>query len=159
MATSANSARQLATLLVKDSEGCRLVAYPDPATGGDPWTIGYGATGPGIHPGVKWTQEQADIDLQARLARLLAKIYPIVPAATNPQLAACISFSYNCGMAAMLGSTWFRKLKQGRIQEAAIAILKWNKAGGKVMAGLTTRRKNESRLLLGETEWLLKRKR
>ena len=44
-------------------EGCRLTAYPDPLSGGDPWTIGYGATGPSISKGTVWVQEQADADL------------------------------------------------------------------------------------------------
>ena len=30
--------------LVKEFEGCRLTAYPDPESGGDPWTIGWGST-------------------------------------------------------------------------------------------------------------------
>lgn len=30
--------------LIKEFEGCSLTAYPDPGTGGDPWTIGYGWT-------------------------------------------------------------------------------------------------------------------
>ena len=35
--------------LIKEFEGCHLKAYPDPKTGGDPWTIGFGATGPDIY--------------------------------------------------------------------------------------------------------------
>ena len=49
-----------AVSLVKEFEGCRLEAYPDPGSGGDPITIGWGATGPGIRMGVTWTQQQAD---------------------------------------------------------------------------------------------------
>ncbi len=38
--------------LIERNEGLRLDAYPDPATGGDPWTIGYGDTGPDVVPGI-----------------------------------------------------------------------------------------------------------
>ena len=45
--------------LIKHWEGCRLTAYPDPASGADPWTIGYGHTGPEVKPGLTISQEQA----------------------------------------------------------------------------------------------------
>ena len=40
-------------------EGLRLKAYPDPATGADPWTIGYGHTGLDVHPGKTITKAEA----------------------------------------------------------------------------------------------------
>jgi len=45
--------------LIKEFEGCKLEAYPDPASGGEPWTIGVGST-KGVHKGMVITQEQAD---------------------------------------------------------------------------------------------------
>jgi lysozyme len=42
--------------LIKRFEGCVLEAYPDPGTGNDPWTVGWGSTGPGIRKGVVWTE-------------------------------------------------------------------------------------------------------
>ena len=149
MATSID----IAMKLEKDSEGCRLRAYPDPATGKEPWTIGYGATGPNIGPNTKWTQQQAEEDLRLRNLALLARISPRIPAATTMQLAACLDFSYNCGLPAMLGSTWFRYLRKGQPGIAAQKILAWNKAAGRVMLGLTNRRKKEAKLLLGELPW------
>ena len=50
-------------------ESCKLKAYPDPATGGLPWTIGWGHTGPEVKPGLVWTQEQADAAFAERLAK------------------------------------------------------------------------------------------
>lgn len=44
--------------LMRD-EGLRLRAYADPQSGGAPWTIGYGHTGPQIRPGLVWTQAEA----------------------------------------------------------------------------------------------------
>ncbi len=55
---------------LKLDEGCRLHAYPDPLTGGEPWTVGFGATGAGIGPHTIWTQQQADVDIIARIGRL-----------------------------------------------------------------------------------------
>ena len=149
MATSID----IAMKLEKDSEGCRLRAYPDPATGREPWTIGYGATGPNIGPNTKWTQQQAEEDLRLRNLALLARISPKIPNATIKQLAACLDFSYNCGLPAMLGSTWFRSLRRGNYKIAATQILAWNKAAGRVMVGLTNRRKKEAKLILGEYPW------
>ena len=62
-------ALSLALPLIKRFEGCVLTAYPDPGTGDDPWTIGYGATGEGIEEGVVWTQAQADNRLLTDAAR------------------------------------------------------------------------------------------
>ena len=48
------------TLLIHNFEDCKLVAYPDPKTGGDPWTIGRGHTGKDVHKGLVWTLAQCD---------------------------------------------------------------------------------------------------
>ncbi len=54
--------------LLKTWEGCRLSAYPDPASGGAPWTVGYGHTGAGVGPGLTITQQQAEAWLQSDVA-------------------------------------------------------------------------------------------
>lgn len=61
---------------IKAYEGCarlradgRYEAYPDPGTGGAPWTIGWGATGADVRPGIVWTKEQCDRRLEADIAR------------------------------------------------------------------------------------------
>ena len=56
--------------LIKSWEGCRLCAYPDPASGGAPWTIGYGHTGPEVHQGLAISQQQAEAWLAADIAKL-----------------------------------------------------------------------------------------
>jgi|SRR5665213_3749404 len=48
---------------IAGDEGLRLTAYPDPLTHAAPWTIGYGHTGLDVHPGLVWTQAQADTAL------------------------------------------------------------------------------------------------
>lgn len=144
------SAINIAQTLVERWEGCKLEAYPDPATGGDPWTIGYGATGTGITKGTVWTQDQADNDLRQRLGVLFDAVQGNVPEdATDHQIGACLSFSYNVGLHAFLSSTLLRTWNAGNVAEAANQFPLWNKAAGKVMSGLTSRRMDERRVFLG----------
>jgi lysozyme len=140
-----------ATKLIQSFEGCKLTAYPDPATGGAPWTIGYGATGPGITKGTVWTQAQADADLLARVQALGLFIDSEVKIhLTDDEKAALISFTYNVGRGNFDHSTLLKKLNAGDIEGAAKEFLKWNLAAGKVMAGLTKRRSGEmAEFLLG----------
>lgn len=72
---------------LKRDEGLRLEAYPDPLSGGDPWTIGYGHTGPEVRQGVVWTEAQCEAalisDIQkhsAELARHLPWVERLDPA-------------------------------------------------------------------------------
>ena len=59
---------------LKSDEGCKLHAYPDPLSGGEPWTIGYGATGPTITKNTVWTQAMADNDLSVRVGKLTIQL-------------------------------------------------------------------------------------
>jgi lysozyme len=130
--------------LIKPFEGCKLKAYPDPGTGGDPWTIGWGATGEGIGPGVVWTQDQADNRLLVdvlRVERAVRKLLTVSLA--DHQLAALISFAYNCGLRALGGSTLLRLVNAGDFPGASAQFPKWSRAGGRVMAGLVRRRAAE----------------
>lgn len=137
--------------LIKANEGCRLTAYPDPATGGDPWTIGFGDTGPDVRPGLRITQQEAEDRLTARLAR---EFEPGVSAAigdaptTDNEFSAMISLAYNIGVGAFKGSSVARLHRAGNHAAAASAFALWNKAGGAVLAGLTRRRKEEADLYL-----------
>lgn len=146
------SAIDLAIPLIQRFEGCRLVAYPDPGTGGIPWTIGWGATGPGIAPGVKWTQQQADARLRDDVGKFAGKVARLVKVPTEHyEMAALISFAYNVGTGALADSTLLRKLNAGDKAGAAAQFARWNKAGGRVMRGLTNRRAAEARLFTGAT--------
>lgn len=141
-------------------EGCRLEAYPDPGTGGDPWTIGWGHTGPEVHKGLKWTQQKADavfiVDLGAFEHDVLSLLK--VPV-TQCEFDALVSFAYNCGsdidmdkIPEGLGdSTLLKLLNEGNRAGAAREFLKWDKAGGRKMKGLSRRRMAESQRFLGAT--------
>lgn len=141
------SALAHAVALVKRWEGCKLEAYPDPGTGGIPWTIGWGATGPGIGPGVKWTQAQADDRLAHDVGRFLRGVESVVKrAASEQQLGAMTSLAYNIGAKAFASSTLLRKFNAGDIAGAAAEFARWNRAGGRVMKGLSNRRSDERRV-------------
>lgn len=141
--------------LIKRFEGCRLKAYPDPATGGEPWTIGWGHT-KGVKRGDTCTQEQADAWLQEEATEFSIQVLKLVKVRiTQNQLDALTSFAYNVGIGALAKSTLLRLLNEGKTQEAADQFSRWNKAAGKVMAGLSTRREAERRLFLEPEQTML----
>ena len=123
-----------------------IEAYPDPGTGGAPWTIGWGATGSGIGPGTVWTRQQADDRLAADLARYAAEVDRALGDAPTSQAEfdALVSFHYSTG--AIGRATLTRKHIAGDRSEAATEFARWNRAGGRVLAGLTRRRAAERRL-------------
>jgi len=133
--------------LIKKSEGCRLKAYPDPATGGKPWTIAYGRT-LNVKPGDTCTQEQADAWLIEEYDRFERNVLALIAGAkTTPnQLGAMVCLSYNIGLGNFAKSSVLANHRVGRYANAAAAFLMWDKAAGHVMAGLVTRRHAESAL-------------
>lgn len=137
--------------LIKRFEGCKLTAYPDPGTGGDPWTIGWGATGPGIKQGVTWTQAQADSRLKDDVDRFAQGVAANIGAASTSQVQfdAMVSFSYNVGIGAFAKSTLLKKHKAGDHAGAASEFLKWVNAGGRVLQGLVRRREAEKAMYEG----------
>ena len=139
--------------LIKGFEGCRLTAYPDPGTGGAPWTIGYGWTHPvdgkPIKPGMTIKQETADRLLKTGLVSYENDVLKMAKVKlTQGQFDALVSFAYNVGSRALSTSTLLRKLNDGDVKGAADEFLRWNKAGGKVLNGLTRRREAERALFL-----------
>jgi lysozyme len=135
--------------LIKSFEGCVLHAYPDPGTGGEPYTIGYGHTGSDVHPGLTWTQAQADAGLLADLGRFERDVSALVSRSVTPnQFAALVSFDYNTG--SLSGSTLLRKLNAGDIAGAAAEFGKWVNGGNppRPMPGLVRRRGAERALFL-----------
>lgn len=138
--------------MIKSFEGCKLAAYPDPATGGDPWTIGYGATGSGIVKGVVWTRAQADARFTQDIAKFAAKVSALLGSAqtTQGQLNALVSLAYNIGTGNLASSTLLRLHKAKDYEGAAGQFARWNKAAGQVMTGLTRRRAAEAKMYRGQ---------
>lgn len=144
------SAVELAIPLIQRYESCVLKAYPDPGTGGAPWTVGWGSTGPSINPCTIWTQEQADRRFLEDVSEFAAEVSEAVKVPTEPyQMAALISLAYNIGMTAFRKSTLLKLLNQGHYAEAGKQFPRWNRAGGRVMKGLTNRRNAEAALFGG----------
>ncbi|MEO0866979.1 MAG: lysozyme [Cyanobacteria bacterium J06642_11] len=147
---STSSSRQTNTSgvsLIKSFEGLRLRAYQD-AVG--VWTIGYGTTR-GVRPGQEISEAQAEALLKSDLNRFERDVNQAVRIPINDnQFAALVSFTYNVGAGAMKNSTLLRKLNRRDIYGAANEFLRWNRAGGRVLAGLTRRRRAERALFLGQ---------
>lgn len=133
--------------LVKQFEGCRLEAYPDPATGGAPWTIGWGHT-EGVNPGMKITQHQADVMLQSDLDLIGRHVEAYAPACSSNEHAALCSFAYNLGLNRLAQSGLLAEFIGGDINSAADLFLRYDMAGGKHMPGLQARRQAERALFL-----------
>jgi len=144
--------------LIKEFEDCKLEAYPDPKTGGDPWTVGWGATGLGIGPGTAWTQEQADSRLIADVAQREALVSQAVThPMTQGQFDAFVSIVFNVGQGSKTRdgilrlkdgrpSTLLRKFNAGDISGAENEWLKWISPGSNVTKGLLRRRMAELEL-------------
>ncbi|HIC8722412.1 TPA: lysozyme [Enterobacter ludwigii] len=136
--------------LIKQFEGCKLTAYQDSV---GVWTIGYGWTQPvdgkPIRAGMTIKQETAERLLKTGLVSYESEVSRLVKVGlTQGQFDALVSFTYNLGARSLSTSTLLRKLNAGDYAGAADEFLRWNKAGGKVLNGLTRRREAERALFL-----------
>lgn len=136
--------------LIKSFEGCKLQSYQDVV---GIWTIGYGAIGPEVVKGLKWTQQQADDRLKKDVAKFEASVQSALTKPVNPnQFSALVCFAYNVGAGSLKTSTLLKKLNANDPKGAAEEFIRWNKAGGKEVAGLTRRRLAERDLFLKSVE-------
>lgn len=144
------SALDLTVELLHRFEGCKLTAYKCPA---GVWTIGWGET-LGVKEGDVWTQEQADEMLRRRAAQFMlatARRCPQLLQEPPERLAACTSLAYNIGTGAFAASSVAHHTSRRDYQRAADSFLLWNKAGGRVLRGLTLRRHAERAAYLRAT--------
>ena len=128
--------------LVKTFEGFVAKAYKCPA---GVWTIGYGHT-LNVKPTDVISEPAASALLKEELQDYAAKVDKIVPVASQNQFDALVSFAYNLGVNALGTSTLLKKHLAGDYKGAQAEFLRWDKAGGKVLAGLTKRRNHEAAL-------------
>ena len=131
--------------LIKKFEGLELSKYKD-AVG--LWTIGYGHL---IRPEETFdrrlTEEEAESLLRKDLQEAEKGIKRLVSVPlTENQFDALVSFVFNVGIGRLASSTLLRKLNANDYAGAASELLKWNKAGGKELIGLTRRRQAEQKL-------------
>lgn len=130
--------------LIKQFEGYSSKAYPDPATGGEPFTVGYGHTGKDVKPGMVITAEQAEKMLRDDVAKFESGVSALLKVTTTQaQFDAMVSLAYNIGLGNFSKSTLLRKHNEKCYSCAAGQFPVWNRAAGKVMNGLTRRRNAE----------------
>lgn len=138
--------------LIRRFEGCSLTPYLCPA---GYWTVGYGhVIGIGKTKPEKqlYTQEEVDELLRTDLARFEQGVLRYCPVhLTQFEFDSLVSFSLNLGLGVLQRSTLRRKILRQDRQAAAKEILKYNKAGGQVLKGLTRRREAEYRMFTKET--------
>jgi len=132
--------------LIKEFEGLYLQAYRCPA---GVLTIGYGHTSvagePKVVAGMKITKQEAEDILRRDLAAVEADVGRLVKVPlTQNQFDALVSFQFNTG--GLGRSSALKRLNAGNYADVPAALLLWNKAAGKVLAGLTRRRKAEAAL-------------
>lgn len=145
------SINQAGLNLVEQFEGCKLAPYLDSVS--IP-TIGIGTThypdGTAVTMNDKpITKAQAYEFLMKHLQADCDAVSGMVKVVVNDnQFAALVSFAYNVGTGALASSTLLKKLNSGDVEGAANQFLKWDHAGGVVVAGLTRRRQAERALFL-----------
>lgn len=133
--------------LARRFEGLRLKSYLCPA---GVWTVGYGATGPDIHPGQVVTPEWAENRLERDLMRFLPEVLracPVLASETPGRLAAILDFTFNLGGARLRSSTLRIRVNARDWAGVAVELRKWVRGGGRVLPGLVLRRVAEAALL------------
>ena len=135
--------------LIKKFEGCKLESYLCAA---NVPTIGYGST-KDVKMGMTISQEQAE---ELLLEDLEVYEDAVIKAVEVPlhqhQFDALVSWTFNLGGANLNASTMLKVLNKGAYEDVPYQMKRWNKAGGKVLEGLTRRRLAESLLFEGN-DW------
>jgi lysozyme len=150
--------------MIKHHEGVRVKPYRCPAR---LWTIGVGHVIQADHARVPFeernnlaipegwnrvfTMEEVDAILAKDLERFERGVLKYCPNAGSRQgwLDSLVSFSFNLGLGTLQKSTLRQKHNRGDYEGAANELLKYCKAGGKVLKGLENRRKDERAIYLG----------
>lgn len=116
-------------------------------------TIGWGHTndhGRSFRAGDVWTKSQCNTAFAEDMAGFEIAVKRLVKVGLKQdQFDALLSFSYNCGDGNLSTSTLLRKVNVGDFAGAAREFARWNRGGGKVLAGLTRRRASEALLFQG----------
>lgn len=145
-----------ALALIQQFEGFHFDAYPDPLSGGEPWTIGWGTTrygdGRRVSQGDRINRVEAEMLLRQQVDRIADKLRATIPhwaEMADNQKCALISFAYNLG-SAFYGNAGFATISQ-RLREkdwdrVPEAMMLYRNPGSNVEAGLRRRREAEGRL-------------
>ena len=142
----------LVTGLVVKYEGSRNEAYWDPW--GKVWTICEGHTGPDVRKGVVYSDEQCEFLRNKDIAEANAEVKRCLPMPMLVQVEAALTDGvYNIGPKLVCGSTLQRKALANDWPGACAELHRWDKAGGRVLPGLTRRRNDEAGLCEGRALW------
>jgi GH24 family phage-related lysozyme (muramidase) len=139
--------------LLKHHEGVRYKPYTCPAS---LWTVGVGhLIGDGKSLPREWnktfTQDEIDGLLKSDLRRFelgISKMLPNVPLRQH-EFDAILSFCFNLGLGCFQRSTIRQALLRGDKEQAMESLVKYCRAGGKILKGLQNRRLDERKLFLG----------
>ena len=135
--------------LIKKFEGCKLEAYLDAV---DVPTIAYGRT-KDVKIGDICTQQQAEDWLEEELVEYEGYVNEAVKVElTQPQFDSLVSWTYNLGPSNLNRSSMLRVLNASDYDNVPEQIMRWNKAGGRVLAGLVRRREAEAEMFKGN-DW------
>lgn len=132
-------------LVTKHFEGCVLHAYADPATGGKPYTAGYGHTGSDVKLGMVVTQEIADKWLADDLAKAASLVSKYAPHITDQGVFDClVDMTFNMGSAFIQNDTivgdFDDLVRSGDWSKIKPKVSQFRMAAGKVLPGLVKRR-------------------
>ncbi len=137
--------------LIQRFEGLRTKAYKAHPSERF-YTIGYGHYSSTITANDVCTAAMAEAWLKKDVEYVASKVIKALNAdeieLNQNQFDALVSFAFNVGVTALLNSTLWKFLQQGKFNEAALQFLRWNKCGGVVLNGLTKRREAEKKLFL-----------
>lgn len=129
--------------LIRQFEGLRLHAYFCPAGIA---TIGFGSTGPHVKMGMTITEAEANALLLDDLDWFEVGVAKVGGPMTPGQFSALTALAFNIGLDALKHSTLLRLHQEGDYDGAAAQFLRWNRAGSKILPGLTARRAAERAL-------------
>ncbi len=132
-----------AIALIKRWEGFSPVPYVCPA---GYWTIGYGTLCTKNHPPID--EATAEKYLVAEVVKVLPGILRMSGNLTGNKLEAVVSWVYNLGLGRYQASTMRKRINEGNWDAAAIEMQRWVYGGGKKLAGLVARRREEAALLI-----------
>lgn len=147
MLTGMPQINQAGLSLIESFEGLSLTSYPDPGTGGEPYTIGYGHAGPEVKLGQTITEQEAQALLQGDVEAAEQETQALIEIALTPnQFAALVSWQFNTGALAETAGLELLNAKQFEEAWDGHLCLYTHGGNGQVMPGLVRRRAAEKAL-------------
>lgn len=137
----------LAAGLIAKWEGVRYEAYPDPATGGAPWTVCYGHTGPDVVRGKTYSRAECERLLQADMLEANAIVHRCVGREMPTGVAAALtSLTFNVGPKPVCSGSPGKFARAGDWPNTCKSLELYKFAGGRVFRGLVLRRADERKV-------------